>query len=65
MIVDESMSKRILDEMTEDDDNDNKSDSMEPMVRLRGDWHVSCLETWRLKNFLLVTGCRTWDFGDY
>ena len=46
MIDDESMNKRPLDEMTEHDDN--KSDSVEPMVRLRGvgTSHVSRLVTY-------------------
>jgi hypothetical protein len=63
-MIDGSMNKRPLDEMTMDDDN--KSDAVEPMVRLHlhGDWDVSCLETWCLKCFLLVTGCRTWDFSN-
>jgi hypothetical protein len=58
-MIDVSMNKRPLDKMTEGDDN--KSDSVEPMVRLRGDWHVSCLEARHLIYFLLVTGCRTGD----
>jgi hypothetical protein len=56
-MIDDSMSKRPLNEMTKDDDN--KSDSVEPMVRLRlrvcvaiDKSHVSRL-TWHLHVFFL------------